>query len=55
MLCVRFRLGLAGIELERRAQAAVANISLDGLPTPAPLRSIRDANRDILDLRLVTL
>src|SRR5262249_59722249 len=37
------------------AQAAVAHINLDSEPSAALLASIRDGNRDILDLHLVTL
>ena len=37
------------------AEAAVARIGLDGVPSPGVLDSIRAGNRDILDLQLVTL
>ena len=37
------------------ARAAVARINLDGTPSPALLRTIKDGNHDILDLRLVAI
>ena len=37
------------------AQAAVARINLDGAPTEALLKQIKDGNSDILDLHLVTI
>ena len=37
------------------AEAAVARIGLDGVPSPDVLDSIRAGNRDILDLQLVTI
>ena len=37
------------------AEAAVAQISVDALPSDALLADIRDGNRDILDLRVVTI
>jgi D-3-phosphoglycerate dehydrogenase len=37
------------------AQAAVARINLDGEPSAAMLRAIRDGNADILDLQVVTI
>jgi D-3-phosphoglycerate dehydrogenase len=37
------------------AEAAVARISVDALPPDALISEIRDGNRDILDLRVVTI
>jgi D-3-phosphoglycerate dehydrogenase / 2-oxoglutarate reductase len=37
------------------AEAAVARISVDALPPDALLAAIRDGNKDILDLRVVTI
>jgi D-3-phosphoglycerate dehydrogenase len=37
------------------AEAAVARISVDALPPDALIAEIRDGNRDILDLRVVTI
>jgi D-3-phosphoglycerate dehydrogenase len=37
------------------AQAAVARINLDGVPSSALLKQIQDGNADILDLHLVTI
>src|SRR5581483_2820036 len=37
------------------AQAAVARVNLDGAPSEALLRTIRDGNADILDLQVVTI
>jgi D-3-phosphoglycerate dehydrogenase len=37
------------------AEAAVARINVDGEPSPALLTTIQHGNRDILDLRLVTI
>jgi D-3-phosphoglycerate dehydrogenase len=37
------------------AEAAVARISVDALPPDALISAIRDGNKDILDLRVVTL
>ena len=37
------------------AEAAVARISVDALPSEALIAEIRDGNKDILDLRVVTI
>ena len=37
------------------AEAAVARINVDGVPSDALLKTIKDGNRDILDLHLISI
>ena len=37
------------------AEAAIARISIDALPSSILIAAIRDGNKDILDLRVVTI
>jgi D-3-phosphoglycerate dehydrogenase len=56
------QLGRAGINVQETenvifegAEAAVARINLDGLPSDATLGALRRGNADILDVRVVSL